>query len=66
MVWQQQGISAKLVAQISQTSKEVSAALQSGASGKMISEWAKKVECWWYVRDYKYTKLIEDIPEIKR
>lgn len=66
MVWQQQGISAKLAAQISQTSKEVSAALQSGASGKMISEWAKKVECWWYVRDYKYTKLIEDIPEIKR
>ncbi len=65
MVWQQQGISAKFAVQIAQTSKEVNAALHSGASGKMISEWAKKVECWWYVRDYKYSKLAEGVPEIK-
>lgn len=65
VVWQQQGVSSKLATQIAQTSKEVNAALHSGASGRMISEWAKKVECWWYVRDYKYTELAESIPEIK-
>lgn len=65
MVWHQQGISSSLARQIAQTSKEVNTALHSGAGGRMISEWAKRIECWWYVRDYKYAKLAEGIPEVK-
>lgn len=64
IVWQKQGISPALAKQISTWATEVNEALHRGASGRMISEWAKKLECWWFVRDYKYSDLAEGIPEL--
>lgn len=65
MIWQRQSISAELARQISILSKQVNDALHRGASGRMISEWAKKTECWWFVRDYKYLPLKSGIPEYR-
>lgn len=65
MVWQKQGISPELSRQIEIWSREVNEALHRGAAGRMISEWAKKLECWWFVRDYKYSELAAGIPELK-
>jgi hypothetical protein len=31
----------------------------------MISEWAKRPECWKAVRDHRYSTLAENIPEIR-
>ncbi|MGH1448810.1 MAG: AIPR family protein [Pseudomonadaceae bacterium] len=64
-VWQEQAISTKLSEQIIQWAKEVDIVLTSSSSGRMISEWAKKQECWWRVRDSSYSELMVGIPEIK-
>jgi hypothetical protein len=64
-VWQDQAISTKLSEQIIQWAKEVDVVLHSSSGGRMISEWAKKQECWWRVRDTTYSELMVGIPEIK-
>lgn len=63
-IWQEQSISPQLHRQIATWAKEVEEALHRGASGKMISEWAKKTECWWLVRDTHYSSVIQGIPEL--
>lgn len=63
-VWQEQSISPQLARQITQWAHEVNDALHLGASGKMISEWSKKLECWWLVRDTKYSEKLAEIPEV--
>jgi len=63
-IWREQGISPELVTQTSQLAPEVNKALHFGAGGRMISEWAKKPECWWSVRDYSYSPVIKGIPEV--
>lgn len=63
-VWQEQGISPQLQRQLATWAYEVNEALHRGADGKMISEWAKKLECWWQVRDFRYSEAATDIPEI--
>lgn len=65
MIWQKQGISPELAKQIAALSREVNEALHRGAAGRMISEWAKKLECWWFVRDYKYSALGKEVPELR-
>lgn len=65
MIWQKQGISPELSKQIEKWSREVNEALHLSATGRMISEWAKKLECWWFVRDYKYSELAAGIPELR-
>lgn len=65
MIWQRQGISSEFSRQIEKWSREVNEALHRGATGRMISEWAKKLECWWFVRDYKYSELATGIPELR-
>lgn len=62
-VWQEQAISPQLQKQIASWAHEVSDALHQGAGGKMISEWAKKVECWWKVRDFRYSQVQYTMPE---
>jgi len=65
IIWQKQGISPALAKQIAAWSREVNEALHRGATGRMISEWAKKLECWWFVRDYNYSALEKEIPELR-
>jgi hypothetical protein len=63
-VWQQQAISSQLQKQIAIWAKEVDDVLHQGAGGKMISEWAKKPECWQKVSSYRFTAAAHDIPEV--
>jgi hypothetical protein len=63
-VWQEQAISPQLQDQLAIWAQEVNNALHHGAEGKMISEWAKKLECWSLVRNFKYSEVNTDIPEI--
>lgn len=62
-VWQEQAISSQLQKQIAIWAHEVSEALHQGAGGKMISEWAKKMECWLKVRNSGYSQAQNAIPE---
>ncbi len=45
-IWQQQALSARLQEQIQVWAREVNETLHASAGGRMISEWAKKAECW--------------------
>jgi hypothetical protein len=63
-IWLEQSVSAELQQQIAIWAEEVSEALHRGANGKMVSEWAKKVECWWKVRDNIYSPVQRNIPEL--
>jgi hypothetical protein len=45
--------------------REVGDALFSSADGKMISEWAKKPECWEAIKAKHYAAPSEIIPETR-
>ena len=64
-VWQQQEISQQLKEQVQTWSVEVNRILLDSAGGKMVSEWAKKQECWETVRESKYPSVQSGIPELK-
>lgn len=63
-VWQNQDISPQLKNQLKVWAVEVNGVLHQSANGKLISEWAKKNECWVAVKSAKYTSIIDDIPEL--
>lgn len=63
-IWQAQAISYPLQQQIVSLSHEINKALHTGANGRMISEWAKKPECWTQIKDFKYLDIHTHIPEI--
>lgn len=65
MIWQNQGISNSLGQQILKWSTEVNQLLHESANGRMISEWAKKKECWEALGVNKYSTPYDKIPEIK-
>ncbi|WP_059396180.1 AIPR family protein [Pseudomonas putida] len=62
-VWQEQRISQQLEQQISIWAHEVNEALHRDSNGRMISEWAKKPECWNGVSNARYSKPQAGIPE---
>ena len=64
-VWQQQEISQQLKEQVQTWSVEVNRILLDSAGGKMVSEWAKKQECWETVQESKYPSVQSGIPELK-
>lgn len=64
-IWEQQGISTAFKDQIRIWAREVNAALHSTANGRMISEWAKKEDCWTELRELSLTAAVGNIPEIK-
>jgi hypothetical protein len=64
-IWTRQDISARLQEQIMAWAREVNEVLHWTAAGRMISEWAKRPECWKAVRDHRYSTLAENIPEIR-
>ena len=65
-IWEKQDISNELRNQLEVWAKEVNNFLHSSSNGRMISEWAKKPECWNTVRDLKYSPSRLDIPEITK
>lgn len=64
-IWQQQDLSTALRAQVTAWAHEVNDVLHRSAAGKMVSEWAKKAECWEAVRDASYSVEASGIPELK-
>jgi hypothetical protein len=62
-VWQRQDISPELKQQITEWAGEVNHVLHQTAAGRMVSEWAKKPECWEAVRTATYSDPLQGIPE---
>ena len=64
-VWAQQDISPALRALLERWAGEVHEVLHGTAGGRMISEWAKKSECWEAVKAGRYSEPRGAIPEIR-
>ena len=62
-IWDRQSVSRELLVQIKVWANEVNDVLHRTANGRMISEWAKKVECREIVLNENYSNVTEDIPE---
>ncbi|NJI86473.1 MULTISPECIES: AIPR family protein [Shewanella] len=65
VIWKNQDISKQLKDQILIWASEVQKQLHSSSSGRMISEWAKKNECWQQLRAKSFSKPLKSIPECK-
>lgn len=63
-VWWQQELSAELRSQIMNWADKVHAELHRTANGRMVSEWAKKPDCWTAVRSATYAESVVDTPEL--
>lgn len=64
-VWNKQAASPELLAQIAVWAKEVNEVLHTSASGKMVSEWAKRPECKDAVFSGSYSAAMTNIPEVR-
>jgi hypothetical protein len=64
-IWQNQKISTQLEEQILIWAHEVNKVLHQSANGRMISEWAKKLECWQSVFREPISPPIDGIPELR-
>jgi hypothetical protein len=63
--WQQQGLSTRLQEQIHIWAREVNDTLQASAGGRMVSEWAKKTECWGAVLSGHLSAALAGMPEVR-
>jgi hypothetical protein len=63
-IWARQDISDALRQQLKTWAVEVHDVLHRSSNGKMISEWAKKPDCWDAVRSASYSEVGVAIPEI--
>ena len=64
-VWEMQDISSGFKTQIRIWAREVHYALHATANGRMISEWAKKEDCWLALQGKSLTPAADSILEIK-
>lgn len=64
-IWARQDISQALRQQLQVWAVEVNDALHRSSGGRMISEWAKKPECWDAVRSSSYSPVGDAIPELR-
>jgi hypothetical protein len=64
VIWKRQAISPELVQQVQIWAKEVNDVLHRSSQGRMISEWAKKADCWDSVQDATYSEPLSGIPEV--
>ena len=64
--WLKQEISPRLKEQIQTWAVEVNKMLHETSRGRMISEWAKKPECWDAVRTAAYSDPATDVPELRQ
>lgn len=65
-IWLQQGISPQLAEQVRAWAREVNEILHASAGGRMISEWAKKAECWDAVLKGPLSAPLAGIPEMRQ
>lgn len=66
MIWKNQDISEELGKQILILAGEVNRELLSSAKGRMISEWAKKKECWIILSKHQYSGIkYSKIPDVR-
>jgi len=65
-IWLHQDISSPLRSQLQTWAVEVNDILHRTSGGKMISEWAKKPECWDAVRKASYSPIQDGIPELRQ
>jgi hypothetical protein len=63
-IWLQQELSQDLRLQLTTWAVEVNSVLHKSANGRMVSEWAKKPDCWTAVQDATYSTVKACIPEI--
>lgn len=63
-VWRQQDVSPELRKQMIAWAQKVHEVLHRTANGRMVSEWAKKAECWQAVRSAAYPETVADMPEL--
>jgi len=64
-IWLKQDISITLRSQLQTWAGEVNEMLHRTSGGKMISEWAKKPECWDAVRMGSYSPVMDGIFELR-
>lgn len=64
-IWLQQELSHGLRSLIETWAVEVAAVLHQSAAGRMVSEWAKKTECWASVLAASYSPVTGGISELK-
>ena len=64
-IWLRQDVSQELRKQLQTWAAEVNKVLHDSAAGRMLSEWAKKPECWEAVQKASYTAPLENISEIR-
>jgi hypothetical protein len=64
-VWNRQDISSGLRQQLQIWAMEVNEVLHRTSGGKMISEWAKKPECWDAVRGASYSPMLDNVYELR-
>ena len=64
-IWTRQDISPALRLQLEAWAVEVNDVMYNTSGGKMISEWAKKSECWDAVRLATYSPVRDGIPELR-
>lgn len=64
-IWLQQDLSPQLKQQMLAWAQGVNRILHESARGRMVSEWAKKAECWEAIRKGSYSQLLEGIPELR-
>lgn len=63
-IWQKQAISGPMADYVKDLSVEVNKHLVRTANGRLVSEWAKKEECWTEMRSADLLKPPRSIPEI--
>ena len=64
-IWRQQNLSPQFSRQLVTWAGKVNDVLNQTARGRMVSEWAKKPECWDAVRSGSFTETESEIPELE-
>jgi len=63
-IWQRQSLSPQLQQYAGEIARIVDAALRDSAGARMVSEWAKKEDCWIDVRGRAFPAPAASIPEL--
>jgi hypothetical protein len=64
-IWLNQDISNQLRALLAVWAREVEAAIRESNQKALVSEWAKRPECWEAVRTATYSEVPSGIPEVR-
>jgi len=64
LIWNNQAVSAEFSSQIEAWSHQIAEILNKSAKGRMVSEWAKKQECWESVKSADLRLNTPQVPEL--